>query len=101
VPGELVPIGRRPTLVASFAGPGAAERFAAWQLANAAALAAVPAGAFRVEHTGAGVGRTIRVRVDEEHLPAGLEGPDEAGAGDGLPPAPCRSLKLATGAPVR
>ena len=83
-----MPIGRRPTLVASFRGVGAAERFAAWQAANAAALADVPAGSFRVEHAGAGIVRTIRVRIDEEHVPAGLEGPDEAGAGDGLPPAP-------------
>jgi hypothetical protein len=88
VPGELVPIGRRPKLVASFAGVGAGERFAAWQEANAAALGVVAVGAFRVEHTGAGAARRIRVRVDEEHVPAGLEGPDEAGAGDGLPPTP-------------
>lgn len=88
MPGELVPIGRRPTLVASFAGAGAVERFAAWQEANGATLADVPPGAFRVEHTGAGAGRRIRVRIDEAHVPQGLEGPDEAGAADGLPPAP-------------
>ncbi len=75
-------------LVASFAGPGAAERFNAWHGENAAFLAELPAEAFRVEHTGAGAGRTIRVRIAEEHLPKGLEGPDEAGAGDGLPPRP-------------
>jgi hypothetical protein len=86
VPGELVPIGRRPKLVASFAGTGAAERFAAWRAQHAEVLGSVPSEAFRVEHAGAGVGRTIRVRIDEGHLPAGLDGPDEAGAADGLPP---------------
>jgi hypothetical protein len=86
VPGELVPIGRRPKLVASFAGPGAVERFAGWRAQHAEMLGAVPAEAFRVEHGGAGAGRTIRVRIDEAHLPEGLDGPDEAGAGDGLPP---------------
>jgi hypothetical protein len=86
VPGELVPIGRRPRLVASFAGPGAAERFAAWRAEHAELLGSVPPEALRVEHGGAGAGRTIRVRIDEGHLPAGLDGPDEAGAADGLPP---------------
>jgi len=81
-----VPIGRRPKLVASFAGPGAAERFAAWRAEHAELLGAVPAEALRVEHAGAGAGRTIRIRIDEGHLPASLDGPDEAGAGDGLPP---------------
>jgi hypothetical protein len=88
VPGELVPIGRRPKLVASFTGPGAALRFEEWRAANAALLAAVPPGSLRVEYGGAGVAQTIRVRIAEEHLPAGLTGPDEAGAGDGLPPSP-------------
>ena len=82
-----MPIGRRPKLVASFAGPGAAERFAAWRAEQAARLDSVPPEAMRVEHAGAGAGRTIRVRIDEAHVPAGLAGPDEAGAGDGLPPA--------------
>lgn len=81
-----MPIGRRPKLVASFAGPGAAERFAAWRAERVELLGSVPAEAFRVEHGGAGASRTIRVRIDEGHLPAGLDGPDEAGAADGLPP---------------
>lgn len=88
VPGELIPIGRRPKQVASFAGAGAPARFQAWREQNAGMLDAVPVGALRVEHEGFGPSRTIRVRIDEEHLPAGLEGPDEAGAGDGLPPHP-------------
>ena len=81
-----MPIGRRPKLVASFAGRGAAERFAVWRAFHAAVLDSVPAEALRVEHAGAGESRTIRIRIDEGHLPAGLDGPDEAGAGDGLPP---------------
>jgi hypothetical protein len=86
VPGELVFIGRRPKLVASFAGPGAAARFAEWRAANAELLAAIPSETVRVEYGRAGAHRLIRVRVDESALPAGLEGPDEAGAADGLPP---------------
>ena len=88
MPGELVPIGRRPKQVASFAGPGAPSRFQTWREANAAALDAVPVDALRVEHAGFGRSRTIRIRIAEEHLPPGLEGPDEAGPGDGLPPTP-------------
>jgi hypothetical protein len=88
MPGELVPIGRRPKQVASFAGPGAPARFQAWREANAALLGTIPVEALRVEHTGFGAGRTIRVRVAEDAIPAGLEGPDEAGAADGLPPTP-------------
>ena len=84
MPGELVPIGRRPTLVASFAGPGAASRFAEWRTDSG--LADVPPEAVRVEYTGQGAGRAIRVRVDEAYA-AGLTGPNEAGAQDGLPPA--------------
>jgi hypothetical protein len=84
VPGELIPIGRRPTLVASFAGPGAAARFAEWRMGSG--LATVPADAVRIEYTGQGAARVIRVRVDEAHA-AGLTGPNEAGAADGLPPA--------------
>jgi hypothetical protein len=87
VPGELVPIGRRPKQVASFAGPGAPGRFKAWREANAALLDGVPVEALRVEHAGFGPARTIRVRIAEDAIPAGLEGPDEAGPADGLPPA--------------
>jgi hypothetical protein len=88
VPGELREIGRRPKHVASFAGPGAAERFNEWRLANADLLAGVPADALRVEYGGAGANRWIRARIEELHLPEGLTGPDEAGAADGLPPSP-------------
>jgi len=86
VTGELVFIGRRPTLVASFAGPGAAARFAEWRTANGEVLAGIPPEALRVEYGRAGAERLIRVRVEESVLPPGLEGPDEAGAADGLPP---------------
>ena len=86
MPGELRFIGRRPKLVASFAGPGAATRFAEWREQNAALLSSVPVGALRVEYGRAGSHRLVRVRIDEEHLPEGLVGPDEAGAADGLPP---------------
>lgn len=88
MPGELVNIGRRPKLVASFVGPAAASRFVEWRRLNASALALVPAGALRVEYARAGSERWIRVRIDEAHLPDGLEGPNEAGAADGLPPGP-------------
>ncbi len=86
MPGELRFIGRRPKLVASFAGPGAATRFGEWRERNAALLASVPTVALRVEYGRAGSHRLVRVRIDEEHVPAGLNGPDEAGAADGLPP---------------
>lgn len=84
--GELVPIGRRPKLVASFAGNGAAERFVAWRAANAELLAEVPVEAMRVEYGRAGSERLVRVRIEEQLVPNGLSGPDEAGAADGLPP---------------
>ena len=87
MPGELIPIGRRPKLVASFAGPGAAERFQAWLDANGELLAALSPTDFKVEYSSAGSERVIRVRVEELALPAGLKGPNEAGAADGLPPS--------------
>ena len=86
--GELVTIGARPRLVASFRAPGAAERFNEWRERNAELLAGVPVGAMRVEYGRAGGGLHIRVRIDEGELPPRLEGPNEAGAGDGLPPRP-------------
>jgi hypothetical protein len=91
VPGELVDIGRRPMLVASFAPPGAAERFVEWRGRNAAALAGIPPEAYRVEYGRAGDGRAgeglfVRVRIEEGALPPGLEGPDEIGPSAGLPP---------------
>jgi hypothetical protein len=75
VAGELLPIGTRPLLVASFDPPGAGEAFRAWRSRYAAALAEVPTEALRVEYGRApGGGLFVRVRVDEEHLPAGLAG---------------------------
>ncbi len=74
--------------MASFAGPGAAGRFDDWRRENATLLAEVPVTAMRVEYEGFGPARTIRLRIEEEHLPNGLQGPDEAGAAAGLPPRP-------------
>ena len=71
--GELVPIGTRPKLVASFDPPDAESQFREWQAAHAEALAGIPANAWRVEYGRTGVGPYVRVRVDEEHLPGGLE----------------------------
>lgn len=70
--GELLDIGFRPKLVASFDPPGAGERFREWQTANERALAAVPAEAMRVEYGRTGTGLYVRVRIDESHLPEGL-----------------------------
>ena len=78
----------RPKLVASFGPPGAERRFREWRDANAEALAAVPLAALRIEYGRTGVGLYVRVRVDEAHLPPGLTGPDEIGAGAGHPPRP-------------
>jgi hypothetical protein len=70
VPGELFPIGTRPTLVASFDPPGAAEAFGRWRAEHAAALEDVPAEALRVEYGRAPQGGLfVRVRIDEAHLP--------------------------------
>ena len=70
--GELLGIGTRPKLVASFDPPGAEKRFAAWREANAGELAAVPLEAMRVEYGRSGAGLYVRVRVDEAHLPGSL-----------------------------
>jgi hypothetical protein len=72
VAGELVDIGLRPRLGASFDPPDAAARFTRWQEANAVALAEVPAEAMRVEYGRTGEGLYVRVRIDESQLPAGL-----------------------------
>jgi hypothetical protein len=73
VAGELLPIGTRPRLVASFDPPDAAEAFRAWREHHAAALAVVPPEALRVEYGRAQAGGLLaRVRIDEEHLPPGL-----------------------------
>ena len=70
--GELLPIGTRPKLVASFEPPDAEARFREWEAAHAEALAGIPIEAWRVEYGRTGVGAYVRVRVDESHLPEGL-----------------------------
>jgi hypothetical protein len=72
VAGELLPIGTRPRLVASFDPPDAVARFEEWRAAHAGELAAIPQQAWRVEYGRTGVGPYVRVRVDEAHLPQGL-----------------------------
>jgi len=73
--GELRPIGTRPKLVASFDPPGADDAFRRWHEERADVLAGVPAEAMRVEYGRAlGGGLIVRVRIDEEHLPAALGG---------------------------
>ena len=73
--GELLDIGFRPKLVASFDPPDAETRFRDWQDANAKALAGVPAEAMRVEYGRTGAGLYVRVRIDESQLPQGLKSP--------------------------
>jgi hypothetical protein len=73
VAGELLPIGTRPKLVASFDPPDAVARFDEWRAAHAHALAEIPGEAWRVEYGRTGVGPYVRVRVDEEHLPDELQ----------------------------
>jgi hypothetical protein len=72
MPGELLPIGTRPKLVASFDPPKADEAFRRWREENASALDAVPAAALSVEYGRAPAGGLfVRVRIDERHLPLG------------------------------
>jgi hypothetical protein len=75
VAGELLDIGFRPKLVASFDPPEAETRFREWQAAYAKALAGVPAEAMRVEYGRTGAGLYVRVRIDESQLPKGLAEP--------------------------
>jgi hypothetical protein len=75
VAGELLDIGFRPKLVASFDPPDAEKRVRDWQDANAQALAGVPAEAMRVEYGRTGAGLYVRVRIDESQLPEGLKSP--------------------------
>jgi hypothetical protein len=75
VAGELLDIGFRPKLVASFDPPDAEARFRDWLAANTKALAEVPAEAMRVEDGRTGEGLYVRVRIDESQLPAGLKTP--------------------------
>jgi hypothetical protein len=73
VAGELLTIGTRPRLVASFEPPGAEDAFRAWRDRHAEALAGVPADALRVEYGRAPEGGlAVRVRIAEEHIPLGL-----------------------------
>jgi hypothetical protein len=72
VAGELIDIGVRPKLVASFDPPGAEAAFREWQATHADALARVPAEALRVEYGRTGQGLYVRVRIDESQLPEEL-----------------------------
>jgi hypothetical protein len=72
VAGELLPIGTRPKLVASFDPPDAVARFREWQTAHVDTLAKIPAESWRVEYGRTGIGPYVRVRVDEAHLPEEL-----------------------------
>jgi hypothetical protein len=72
VAGELLDIGFRPKLVASFDPPGAEEAFRVWREEHAAALEAVQPEAFRVEYGRTGAGLYVRVRIDEDALPPAL-----------------------------
>ena len=66
--GELVDIGFRPKLVASFDPPGAQARFAAWRAAEGARLDSLPLDAYRIEYGRTGGGLYVRVRIDESAL---------------------------------
>lgn len=73
MPGELIPIGTRPTTVASFDPPGAADAYRRWRDEHADTLAGVPPAAQRVEYGRAPAGGLfVRVRIDEEHISAAL-----------------------------
>ena len=66
--GELVDIGFRPKLVASFDPPDAEAQFAAWRAGEGAHLDALPPDAYRVEYGRTGAGLYVRVRIDESAL---------------------------------
>jgi hypothetical protein len=74
VAGELLDIGLRPRLVASFAPPAAEEAFLEWRERHAHELEAVPLDAVRVEYGRTGEGLYVRVRIDEAHLKGGFSG---------------------------
>jgi hypothetical protein len=84
VAGELLNIGLRPKLVASFEPPDARERFLAWRERHAHVLAALPPDALRVEYGRTGSGLYVRVRVDENALPAEISGQSPASENLGL-----------------
>jgi hypothetical protein len=75
VAGELLNIGLRPKLVASFDPPDAERRFRHWRDQHAERMASVPPDAVRVEYGRSGIGLYVRVRIDEGHLPPGLAPP--------------------------
>jgi hypothetical protein len=68
VAGELVDIGFRPKLVASFDPPAAEAQFAAWRAGEGAYVDALPPDAYRVEYGRTGAGLYVRVRIDESAL---------------------------------
>jgi hypothetical protein len=72
VAGELLDIGQRPRLVASFEPPDAETRFRAWRERHTDVLRAVPPDSLRVEYGRTGAGLYVRVRIDETALPAGF-----------------------------
>jgi hypothetical protein len=75
VAGELLNIGQRPKLVASFEPPDAEKRFTAWRERHRHVLAALPPEALRVEYGRTGSGLYVRVRIDESVLPRGARRP--------------------------
>jgi hypothetical protein len=72
VAGELLDIGLRPRLVASFEPPDAEARFAEWRRRHEGALGSVPPERLRVEYGRTGEGVYVRVRIDEAHVPEAL-----------------------------
>ena len=66
--GELVDIGFRPKLVASFDPTDAEGRFRAWRGENARLLERLPPDAYRVEYGRTCGGIYVRLRVDEAAL---------------------------------
>ncbi|HEX2505253.1 MAG TPA: hypothetical protein VHK22_03510 [Gaiellaceae bacterium] len=73
MPGELVSSGWRSRVVAAFDPPGATAAFERWQADHAAALAAVPPEAMRVEYGRRGAGLYVRVRIEETQIPPELQ----------------------------
>lgn len=78
MPGELLPIGLRPRLVASFEPPGAEDAFRRWREEHAAELESVPEDALGVEYGRRGAGLYVHVRIDEAHVPPSLLPPPTA-----------------------
>jgi hypothetical protein len=68
VAGELVDIGFRPKLVASFDPPDAEAGFARWRSGDGTFLDSMPLDAYRIEYGRTGAGLYVRVRVDESAL---------------------------------